>query len=152
VTGEAGGPVRLRAASGQRSYTGLVRNGVTSENWETFDGSFLFTSPVVVVATQQANPQGGVCPADAKGYRGASRTVQCACRADQMWGTIWGSGLYTDDSSICLAAVHAGIITRSGGMVSFVPAPGQNSYTGTVQNGITTKAYGGWSGSFRFAN
>ena len=63
-----------------------------------------------------------------------------------MTGTVWGSGTYTDDSSLC----HAGVITRSGGTVSIVLAPGRGSYSGSNMNGVRTQSYGPWSGSFRF--
>jgi len=32
-------------------------------------------------------------------------------------GQIWGTGIYTRDSSICRAAIHAGVIDDSGGIV-----------------------------------
>jgi hypothetical protein len=68
-----------------------------------------------------------------------------------MTGQVWGSGVYTDDSSPCLAALHAGAIGSSGGEVTLVPLPGRASYAGSVRNGITSSAYGRWHGSFRVA-
>lgn len=66
-------------------------------------------------------------------------------------GRLWGSDLYTDDSSICLAAVHAGLITPdSGGEVTIEIRPGAGSYRGSSRHGVTSNQYGGWHGSFRF--
>ena len=66
-------------------------------------------------------------------------------------GRIWGTDLYTDDSSIATAAVHAGLITaQNGGTVTIEIRPGAASYTGSARNGVTSNNYGGWSGSFSF--
>ena len=60
-----------------------------------------------------------------------------------------GSGPYTDDSSICTAAVHAGVIrAKSGGEVSIEIRPGQASYAGSERNYIKSGDYPAWSGSF----
>ncbi|WP_368671292.1 LCCL domain-containing protein [Corallococcus exiguus] len=81
-------------------------------------------------------------------YRGQNGTqIRCGCGAVGA-GAVWGTDLYTDDSSVCVAAVHAGAITTAGGTVVVAIQPGQASYTGTTRNGITTLSYGAWSGSF----
>lgn len=75
---------------------------------------------------------------------------QVACEPGGQPGTIWGTGTYTSDSSICTAAVHYGWITReAGGVVEFRTVGGLNSYDGTTQNGITSQPYGSWSSSFQ---
>ena len=62
---------------------------------------------------------------------------------------VWGTGIYTDDSPICLAAVHTGAITTAGGTVIIEILQGQESYKGSVRNGVTTEPYGPWLGSYR---
>jgi hypothetical protein len=65
--------------------------------------------------------------------------------------SVWGTDIYTDDSAICPAAVHAGVITFStGGAVYIEIRPGQASYAGSQRNGVISSNYGGWSGSFVF--
>ena len=64
---------------------------------------------------------------------------------------VWGTDIYTDDSSVCTAAVHLGEITlEDGGSVTIEMAEGQDSYEGTERNGIETSDYGQWGGSFVF--
>jgi hypothetical protein len=64
--------------------------------------------------------------------------------------TVWGTDIYTDDSSVCTAAVHAGLIDfEDGGEVVIEVRPGE-SYLGTWANGVTTESYGSWGGSFVF--
>lgn len=64
---------------------------------------------------------------------------------------VWGTDIYTDDSDIGTAAVHAGLITfAAGGTVTIRILDGQDSYTGSTRNGVTTSDYGSWYGSFEF--
>jgi hypothetical protein len=66
-------------------------------------------------------------------------------------GVVWGTNVYTDDSSIGGAAVHAGLISKtSGGIVTIEIRTGQSSYTGSVRNGVATQNWGTWGGSFVF--
>lgn len=68
-------------------------------------------------------------------------------------GRLWGTDLYTDDSSICTAAVHAGQITpETGGSFYIEIRPGASSYRGSNRYGITSNSYGGWHGSFMFVS
>ena len=79
--------------------------------------------------------------------------VSYACSPGGEFGTVWGTDVYTDDSSICTAGVHAGKITREqGGVVIVRVKPGQPVYVGTTRNGVTSSDYGEWSGSFVFEN
>jgi hypothetical protein len=65
-------------------------------------------------------------------------------------GSVTGSGLYTDASSICGAAVHAGAIdAQRGGIVMIQILPGQPAYHGSMQNFLRSSDYTHpWSGSF----
>ncbi|MCC6567201.1 MAG: protease B, partial [Chloroflexi bacterium] len=49
---------------------------------------------------------------------------------------------------VCVAAVHAGAITTDGGVIRVTMLEGQESYTGSERNGVTTQDYGSWGGSF----
>ncbi len=63
----------------------------------------------------------------------------------------WGTDIYTDDSSVCTAAVHAGLITfASGGTVTIEMRPNAGSYTGTSRYGVQTSNYGSWDNAFVF--
>lgn len=148
VAPATGGEVSLRAAPGQPRYAGSLRHGVMTGDWGRYDGSFMFTSPAVASRDAGADTQ---CPSNVAGLRGTKQSLTCRCSPQQMTGQVWGSGVYTDDSSPCLAAVHAGAIGSGGGEVTLVPLPGRASYAGSVKNGITSSAYGRWHGSFRVA-
>ncbi|NKX44693.1 LCCL domain-containing protein [Roseicyclus persicicus] len=83
------------------------------------------------------------------GFTAPGQAGSVACPAGGSPGPIWGVGAYTSDSSICSAAVHMGLITpAAGGTVTFQTLPGQPSYPGATQNGVSSMTYGAWSLSF----
>ena len=65
-------------------------------------------------------------------------------------GQVIGSGPYTDGSSICAAAVHAGALRPAdGGMVTIELRPGQAHYGGSLSHYVQSESYEPyWSGSF----
>jgi hypothetical protein len=85
-------------------------------------------------------------------FRGQNgRRVSFVCEAiGTSTNTVWGTGVYTDDSSVCRAAVHAGVMLSTGGPVTVEVRPGRDSYAGSVRNGVESSNYGRWSGSFVF--
>ena len=64
--------------------------------------------------------------------------------------SVIGSGIYTDASSICAAAAHAGALNpKDGGVVMIQMLPGQPGYRGSMQNFIFSSDYPQkWGGSF----
>ena len=66
-------------------------------------------------------------------------------------GKIWGSDIYTDDSDIATAAVHSGALKAGEpGTVLITMLPGQDGYSGSSRNGISTQDYNKtWHGSYR---
>jgi hypothetical protein len=62
-------------------------------------------------------------------------------------GGVWGTGVYTIDSSLALAAVHAGVV-RVGqtGMVRVTPLGNVQGFTGSFQNGINSGNYPAYAG------
>jgi hypothetical protein len=62
---------------------------------------------------------------------------------------VWGTDLYTDDSAVCVAAAHAGLITpQAGGTVTIEIREGASSYSGSQRNGVTSQSWGPYAGSF----
>ncbi|XP_035682687.1 discoidin, CUB and LCCL domain-containing protein 2-like [Branchiostoma floridae] len=93
------------------------------------------------------------CSTDSRGFSIDTFTVNCpaGCSPYQYNRRVWGTGVYTSDSSICRAAIHDGRITDDGGQVTVYRWPGQDSYQGSTQNGIETDGFFfSWSSSFAF--
>ena len=136
--GENGGSVTFQITQGADGYDPSLRNGVQSNRWGAWAGSFVFSGGIAE------------CPENAIGLRGTTASLSCYCPASATGGDVWGTLVYTDDSSICRAAVHAGVIGWDGGMVVVRPLPGQSSYEESYGRGVATDSYGAWHGSFGF--
>ena len=64
-------------------------------------------------------------------------------------GSVWGDGLYTDDSTLGAVAVHAGLLRKGQkGLVKVTFRPGRESYDGTERNGVISQSYAAWQGSY----
>ena len=84
-----------------------------------------------------------------RGMNGKSYLFRCPA-GKPLPESVTGSGPYTDASSICAAAAHAGAIdAQRGGVVMIQILPGQDDYRGTTQNFIRSAQYAhAWGGSF----
>lgn len=137
VIGAGGGQITVTPAGRHESYPGSTQYGISSSSWGAYDSSF-----TVSLATM-ATPACATMPAGADVY-------ECSCPAGPYAGSAWGSGPYTNDSNICAAALHSGVLTAAGGTVRVLAAPGLQSYRGSEWNGASTMDYGPWSGSILF--
>ncbi len=147
-----GGPVVVQVAPGADKYTGSDANGVKSSDYGSWRASITFAE----MATSIFGTGGGgqsllTCPSAANKFAGDTTEMSCECPMGSMAGTVWGTGVYTDDSSVCAAALHAGVIGKDGGAVSIVFGGRVESFEGSVANGITSKPYGAWNRTFTFA-
>jgi hypothetical protein len=86
---------------------------------------------------------------DLRGMNGERYAFRCP-PGKPLPSRVSGSGPYTDDSSICTAAVHAGAISaKDGGEVTIEIRPGEARYPSSERNYIRSAAYDrAWSGSF----
>jgi hypothetical protein len=84
-----------------------------------------------------------------RGMNGSTYLFRCP-PGKPLPASVTGSGVYTDASSICAAAVQVGTINpQHGGLVMIQILPGQNDYRGRIQNFILSEDYGhAWGGSF----
>jgi hypothetical protein len=145
----AGGTVKVKAAPGCGSYTGTTANGVTTSNWGSYQASFYFVGFGSGLCSGAAAP---ACPQAYKDIPADQRTsaYTCTCGPAGVGGSVWGTGVYTTDSSLCGAAVHAGAISGTPAVITVKPAGGCAKYVGTTANGITTGNWGAYDSSFYF--
>ena len=83
-------------------------------------------------------------------YPLGQESYACECPAGAPQGSIWGTGVYTSDSDICTAALHAGVIGTSGGAILALEQSGQESYPASTANGVESRAWGAYGSSFIF--
>jgi LCCL domain len=148
ITLAGGGTVTIEIRPGQASYVSSTRNGITSSAYGPWSGSYVIVS--AVAATPGIGVGGSTWDARPSAFRPyVGARFSYTCPANGTPGPVWGTDVYTDDSSVCTAAVHAGLITvAGGGSVIIEMRAGQSSYTGSTRNGITSSPYAAWGGSF----
>lgn len=139
------GVVTVEVIAGPASYDSAERNGVVSRSYNSWDVAYRFTGV--------AGVDSGVVladPGDLSGYRGQDGTILTFEVTGDLSGSVWGDEIYTDDSSLSAAAVHAGILQPGEtGPVRVEILPGQESYGSAEHNGVTSATYASWHGSFR---
>ena len=77
------------------------------------------------------------------------KTYKFKCPSSGKESPVWGTDIYTLDSSICNAAVHTGKSTmENGGSVTIELRPGESAYKGSTRNVIKTNDYEKYGSSF----
>jgi hypothetical protein len=156
IRGDVGGAVRIVRLGSMPSYRASTRAGVTSTAFGTFATSFAFVNgPAPGLETQPTQPVAAPDDRWTKAARDipaeSAGLFQHHCPPGGVTRTIWGTGIYTDDSSVCVAAVHAGLITFDrGGTVQGFRGRGLARYAGSTRNGVTSASFGRFAGSFAF--
>ncbi|MCE9604067.1 MAG: hypothetical protein K8U03_04105 [Planctomycetia bacterium] len=65
-------------------------------------------------------------------------------------GSIYGTDIYTSDSTLATAAVHTGVLKEGEkGIVKVTILPGHENYASTSRRGITSHGYSAWGVSFK---
>jgi len=160
VISRSGGTVTAIPEAGRKAYAGVTRNGISSSNFGQYGSSFRFATASREASVPAAPPPasspraaaGSICPDNFIAFADRKDPLVCSCSEEASGrGAVWGMDVYTGDSSICRSAVHAGVISRSGGTVTVIPEAGRKAYAGVTRNGISSSNFGQYSSSFRFA-
>jgi len=148
-----GGTVTIEIRPDAGAYNGSTRNRITSNNYGAWNGAYVIvgavpTDPGVSAAAAPAGSDPWSLSANVnRTWVGAQYEYNCPAHGQPH--QVWGTDVYTDDSSVCTAAVHAGLITvAKGGKVTIQMVDGQPSYRGSTRHGIKTAQYGAWGGSY----
>ena len=151
ITFQQGGSVTIELRPGRAIYGTSERNGVTPSAYGAYGSSFVFKTPNTESALREADEETPVLWNTSAVMVGGDtgKTWKFKCPANGKEATVWGTDVYTIDSSICNAAVHAGKLTmETGGSVTIELRPGESSYKGSMRNGIKTNDYGAYGRSF----
>jgi hypothetical protein len=86
---------------------------------------------------------------DLKGDPGTVYTLSCPAGCDKKAHVV-GTDVYGHYSPVCVAAIHAGVISERGGEATLVIGPGRPAFRGSTRNGVESHDDGEWRNSFRF--
>ncbi len=76
--------------------------------------------------------------------------ARCPARPASLRRVVFGTGTYSSDSAVCVAATHDGQIDATGGIVYIQMKGPQSSFSGSTQHGVTTRDWRRWPGSYSF--
>jgi len=147
-----GGKVTVYAFGRCEQFTGTTRHGVATADWGGYDHTFAFAKEIRCAGEA---PAGGppACPQNAVGLREQPPASghQCHCGSAAMHGALWGTDLYTLDSSVCAAARHAGAVPAAGGDVTIFIGGRCGSFEASTRNGVDSGSWGPYDNTFGFA-
>jgi len=139
------GLVKVTLLPGRDSYPSVTRNGITSESAGEMEGSYKLSAP------EPDDVADAFC--NMADYIGKYNIVFVfRVKADKE-GPFWGgkNNIYTHDSYIAPAAVHAGVLKPGEtGIVKIKMLPDQGSYPTITRNGLTSNEFGSEEGSYQF--
>jgi hypothetical protein len=147
VIGANGGPITVARSAGRSLYIGSSRNGVASNDYGSYDASIAFAG----TASRPPGPE--PCPGSLVINRNLPTPFTCTCSGEaarSTHGAVWGTDVYTDDSDLCRAALHAGAIGADGGTITVARSEGRAFYVGSSRNGVGSNDYGSYDASIAF--
>lgn len=130
------GAVVIVIGESPKFFRGTERHGVTSRDRGPRATSFTFATDGAPGSISWQTAWSHV-PADFA----QPVTVNCPPGGDTA-GKIWGTDVYTVDSMICIAAVHAGVISAKGGPVTVQRAQGPRQYAASERFGVASRGAG----------
>ncbi|KAM8920679.1 cochlin [Pelodytes ibericus] len=94
------------------------------------------------------SPESVSCSARGLDLKKESVHVLCppGCTDQQL--SVYGNGVYAAVSSICVAAIHRGVITNAGGPITLRRLSGRQNYPAVLANGVQSQSLSKWSSSF----
>ncbi len=138
------GVVDVTVLPGQSSYKGSSANGVTSGSYGSYSASYQVSRNISKGMYVLPDPDGMTQFRDRRGevlYFRVTGTER---------GSVWGTEVYTDDSELAAAAVHAGLLKEGEtGIIGVMFLPGQDKYVGSTRNGVKSSDFWQYGGSYK---
>lgn len=156
------GVVKVTILPGRNNYQGSTQKQITSSAWTSYDSSYkVEAGPKAGIhrpqefAGEKAVPGGPTVevlpdPGNLLDFYRQSGKVFYFDVVGNTGGSLYGTGVYTTDSSLATAAVHAGVLNAGqAGVVKVTILPGQKSYLGKTKNGITSSEWSDYDSSYK---
>lgn len=123
-------------ANGEDRYIGGFQHEVQAAAFGAAARSVLFktAAPITRVTCNDS-----AASAKFSGNVGTKFLVFCPPGCSKKPPSLFGNGIYTDDSSICQAAIHTGFMTDKGGEAQFEIEGPRQTYAGKKRNAIQSE-------------
>src|SRR5262249_45234519 len=133
------GIVKVSILPGQAKYEGTLRNGIQSGPWESFGGSYRVELTKLMSERKPSHPDALLHPGPLMDCRAEVNKPLLFEVTGRLGGTVYGTDVYTDDSALATAAVHAGLL-RPGerGVLHVKILPAQTDYRGSTRHEVTS--------------
>ncbi|XP_028925773.1 cysteine-rich secretory protein LCCL domain-containing 1 [Ornithorhynchus anatinus] len=140
VLDDDGGWVDVTRRGRKPYFVKSFRNGIQSSGKYQSANSFTLAKVRVQAVTCETTVE-QLCPF----RRPASHCPRVYCppnctQANPHYARVIGSRIYSDLSSICRTAVHAGVVKNRGGYVDVMPTDKRKVYIASFQNGIFSES------------
>ncbi|WP_181319072.1 M66 family metalloprotease [Photobacterium leiognathi] len=113
------------------TFNSSTRNGITSRSYGHFGKKYTFIL--------HGSPASWGFKPDEYTFEPREYTTTCSASDIKPGLPVWGTGFYSSGSPLCQSAVHAGVIDRDGGTVTYILMNNYgNRYYGSTSNGITS--------------
>ena len=144
-----GGEVFFTMKGDQNGFVSVRRNGIRSSSSESVYPSFVFDMPMKYdLKVEDIN----MCPNSVSSYNvDIGNKFICDCSSsdsNEANPYVYGDGVYYYVSDLCPSAVHAGVISKSGGQIMFTINGEQTGFLGSTKNGITSRSSSSLGDSF----
>uniref|UniRef100_A0A4X2LJA7 LCCL domain-containing protein n=1 Tax=Vombatus ursinus TaxID=29139 RepID=A0A4X2LJA7_VOMUR len=135
-----GGWVDITRQGRKHYFIKSYRNGIQSIGKYQSANSFTVSKVTVQTITCETTVE-QLCPF----HKPASHCPRVYCprncvQANPHYARVIGTRIYSDVSSICRAAVHAGVVPNQGGYVDVMPVDKRKAYVASFQNGIFSES------------
>jgi hypothetical protein len=132
-------PDQLVAGSGTSHYTSCLN--ATSGEASMYQRTLLLAAIGALVSgsVHAQSPAVSDCPDNFEAHAGRGQQLTCTCSAEAVArGSVAGIDVYRSTSSVCRAALHAGVLSPQGGTVTVIPEAGRPFYPGLTRNGFSS--------------
>lgn len=146
IKDEIGGDLILIISNGESNYESSYQNGIQAAAHGPNPRSLTFKDAPQITRVDCYEIGGS---SRFSGTLGSRFTVFCEKGCSRKENNVFGDQVYTDDSSICQAGIHAGLLTDRGGEIQFILEQGKQLYEGSAKNGIKSQRRGNYLRSFR---
>ncbi|XP_061078087.1 cysteine-rich secretory protein LCCL domain-containing 2 [Conger conger] len=140
VADSSGGLVDVTREDGKPFFIKTTKNGIESFS-KYKPGNAFIVARVEERSVDCFATVAEICPFKKPGVNCPRVLCPDNCKNQPShWSPVVGNVVYSDSSSVCRAALHAGVLGAAGGPVDLLALDKKSSYVGTLKNGVQSES------------